>query len=129
IAKQARFDQEKREALGQLKGISNGGNFDSGLKGVESTGSDLKGAPSSGDSIALKTLPDVNTDSNTVDLSDRSMADANKALMRHQWAMSVDQRYKDDPQVQQYIRDLWDTASAEDMKRIRSILTDQLKVS
>jgi hypothetical protein len=63
-AKQAKFNQDKREALGQLKGISNGGDFDSGsgLKGVAPTDSGLKGAPNSGDSLGLKTLPTVNTD-------------------------------------------------------------------
>jgi hypothetical protein len=62
-AKQAKFNQDKREALGQLKGISNGGNFDSdsGLKGVYSTESGLKDVPNSGDSLVLKTLPDVNS--------------------------------------------------------------------
>jgi len=58
VAKQARFDQEKREAIGQLKGISNGGNFDSGLKGAGSTDSGLKGGSGSGESTGLKTLPD-----------------------------------------------------------------------
>jgi hypothetical protein len=124
IANQVRFNQEKREALGQLKGIANGGDPDSG--------SGLKDGPNAGGSMGLKTLPGVNTDPNVVDLSDRSMADANKALMRHQWAMSIDQRYKDDPEVQQYIRDLWNSASqdnAEAMTRIRLILGDQLRVS
>lgn len=71
-------------------------------------------------------------DTSVVDLSDTSLADADKALMRHQWAMAIDQRYKDDPEVQQYIRDLWNPASshaAEDMRHVRSILTDQLRVS
>jgi hypothetical protein len=124
LAKQAKFDQGKQEALGQLKGISKSGDFDSV--------SGLKGVSNSSNSLALKTLPDVNTDTSVVDLRDTNLADANKALMRHQWAMSVDQRYKDDPQLRQYIRHLWDSASkdnTEALNKIRSILTDQLKVS
>jgi hypothetical protein len=127
--KQAKFDQDKQDALGQLRGIENGGDFDSasGLKGPDSTSSSLK---DTSDSSGLKTM---NTDTSVVDLSDTNLEDANKALMRHQWAMSIDQRYKDDPEVQQYIRDLWDpTASGhddKDMNHVRSILTDQLKVS
>jgi hypothetical protein len=59
-AKQAKFDQDKREALGELKGISDGDDSDSasGLKGAGSADSDLKDAPNSGDSTELKTLPD-----------------------------------------------------------------------
>jgi len=59
-AKQAKFDQDKREALGQLKGIGDGDDTDSasGLKGAGSAESDLKDAPNSGDSTGLKTLPD-----------------------------------------------------------------------
>lgn len=127
--KQAQFDQDKREALGQLKGAVNGGDFDSGsgLKGLGSVDSGLK---DTSDSSGLKTM---NTDTSVVDLSDTNLADANKALMRHQWAMSIDQRYKDDPEVQQYIRDLFNpTASGHDdmnMNHVRSILTDQLRVS
>lgn len=124
LAKQAKFDQDKEEALGQLKGISKSGDFDSV--------SGLKGVTNSSDSLGLKTLHDVNSDTSVVDLRDTNLADANKALLRHQWAMSIDRRYKDDPQLQQYIRDLWDSAShdnAEALNKIRSILTDQLKVS
>jgi hypothetical protein len=124
LARQAKFDQGKQEALGELKDISKSGDFGavSGLKGVSN----------SSDSLGLKTLRDVNTDTSVVDLRDTNLADANKALLRHQWAMSIDRRYKDDPQLQQYIRDLWDSAShdnAEALDKIRSILTDQLKVS
>ena len=59
-AKQAQFDQDKREALGQLKGISDGDDSDSasGLKGSGSADSDLRDAPNSGDSTELKPLPD-----------------------------------------------------------------------
>lgn len=78
----------------------------------------------------------IHVDTSVVDLSDTSLADANKALMRHQWDMSIDPRYKDDPAVQQYIRDLWKNVSSEDdakalenLKKIKSILEDQLKVS
>lgn len=54
--KQAQFDRNKREALGQLKRAAHGDDFDSasGLKGAGSADSD--------DSSGLKTLPDVNTD-------------------------------------------------------------------
>jgi len=47
IAKQARFDQDKQEALGQLKGGSGETNFDadSGLKGVNPTDLGLKTMP------------------------------------------------------------------------------------
>jgi hypothetical protein len=133
-AKQAKFDHDKQEALGQLKGISNSGDFGSGsgLKGGGSTGSDLKDVPKSSDSLGLRTLPAANTDTSVVDLRDTSLAGANKALMRHQWAMSIDQRYKDDRQLQQYIRDLWDSPADNNsaaLNRIKSILTDQLKVS
>ncbi len=72
------------------------------------------------------------SDTSVVDLSDTNLADANKALMRHQWSMSIDQRYKDDPAVQLYIRDLWDSAAnnnAESLNKIKSILADQLRVS
>lgn len=67
VARQTKFDHDKREALGQLKAISNGGDLDSdsGLKGVGSTDSGLKGATSSGGSLGLKTLPNVNTNTHT----------------------------------------------------------------
>ncbi|HEX4757345.1 MAG TPA: hypothetical protein VH308_05150 [Terracidiphilus sp.] len=70
--KQAKFDHDKREALGELKGIAGGGDFDStrSLKGVGATDSGLKGAPNSRDSTGLKTLPDVNTDPRVVDARD-----------------------------------------------------------
>jgi len=56
--KQAKFDQDKREALGQLKGVGDGNDSDSGLKGAGSGDSDLKDALNSDDSTELKTLPD-----------------------------------------------------------------------
>jgi len=63
------FNRDKLEALAQLKGISNTGDFgsDAELKGVGSTGLVLKGAPNSSDSAGLKTLLDVNTDTHVVD--------------------------------------------------------------
>ncbi len=63
------FNQDKLRALAQLKGIANRDDFgsDSGLKGVGSTGLVLKGVPNSGDSVGLKTLPDVNADTHVVD--------------------------------------------------------------
>src|SRR6202035_5399185 len=63
------FNQDKQRALGQLKGISNTGDFgsDSGLKGVGSTDLGLKDASNSGASSGLKTLPNVNTDTRVVD--------------------------------------------------------------
>ena len=67
--KQAKFDQDKREALGQLKGIANGDDFDSasGLKGVGSADSGLKDTSNLGDSAGLKTLPAASTDPMVVD--------------------------------------------------------------
>jgi hypothetical protein len=67
IANQARFNQEKREALGQLKGIADGGDVDFGLKGVSSTDSGLKDGPNSGDSAGLKPVPCGKTDAHVVD--------------------------------------------------------------
>lgn len=74
LAKQAKFNHDKQEALGQLKGISNGGNFDSdsGLKGVGSMDSGLKGAPNSGVSLGLKTLPAANTATRVAVVDSRS---------------------------------------------------------
>jgi hypothetical protein len=67
--KQAQFNRDKSEALGQLKGIASGDDLDSGsgLKGVGSIDSGLKDSPNSSDSSGLKTLPDVNTDPMVVD--------------------------------------------------------------
>jgi hypothetical protein len=58
-AKQAKFDADKKQAIGQLKGISDGADSDStsGLKGAGSADSDLKDALND-DSTELKTLPD-----------------------------------------------------------------------
>jgi len=62
LAKQAKFNQDKQEALGHLKGISESGDFDStsGLKGVGSPDSGLKDVTNSTDSLGLKTLPNEN---------------------------------------------------------------------
>jgi len=137
-AAEAEFQRKKQEALSSMKGIAEGefglkdDGAGSGLKGLDDTGTGSSGLKGLGDT-GMKTLPAVNTDSSVVDLSDTNLEDANKALMRHQWTMSIDQRYKDDPEVQQYIRDLWKSAASSNsdpaMSRIRSILTDQLKVA
>jgi len=73
--------------------------------------------------------------SGVVDLSGTTPTNADLALMKHQWQMSIDPRYKNDPQVQQYIRDLWNAARSRDeatrldaANKIQAILTDQLKV-
>jgi hypothetical protein len=126
IENQARFIDDRDAAVKNLRGsgtTTSAGVDASGLRGSSST-TELRGSVPVASSNA--------GDTSVVDLSDTSLADANKALMRHQWAMTIDQRYKDDPEVQQYIRDLWDPTSehsAENMKQVRSILTDQLKVS
>jgi tetratricopeptide (TPR) repeat protein len=64
---QAAFDKSKQEGLSQLRGLAQGGGFDSGtgLKGLDSTDSGLKGLGDN--SSGLKTLPDVNTDPMVVD--------------------------------------------------------------
>jgi hypothetical protein len=63
LARQAKFDQGKQEALGELKDISKSGDFGavSGLKGVSSPDSGLKDVANSTDSLGLKTLPNENT--------------------------------------------------------------------
>jgi hypothetical protein len=60
---QAKFDQGKQEALGELKDISKSGDFDavSGLKGVSPPDSGLKDVANSIDSLGLKPLPNENT--------------------------------------------------------------------
>jgi hypothetical protein len=127
VANQAKFIDDRDVAASTLRGstgtAASGGPGDLGLRGSSAT-PELRGSTPVG---RLKS-----DDTSVVDLSDTSLADANKALMRHQWAMTIDQRYKDDPDVQQYIRDLWDPTSehsTENMKHVRSILTEQLKVS
>jgi hypothetical protein len=44
-AKQAQFDKDKQEALGELKGVSTGESFDTGLKGIGPSDSELKSIP------------------------------------------------------------------------------------
>ncbi len=59
-------------------------------------------------------------------------SDADKALMRHQWEMSVDSRYKNDPEVQQSIRDMWTAARSGDSgadEKLKVILSDQFKAA
>lgn len=75
-------------------------------------------------------------DSSTVDLSRSSLAEADKSLMKHQWEMSVDWRYRNEPVVQQYIRNLWNAVfSGDDAKAVEAndklerILADQLKAN
>jgi hypothetical protein len=128
IANQARFIDDRDAAASTLRGstgvAASGGVGESGLRG-SSAPLELRGSTT--------VVPSNSRDTSVVDLSDTTLADANKALMRHQWAMSIDQRYRDDPEVQQYIRHLWDDPasehSAENMNHVRAILTDQLKVS
>jgi hypothetical protein len=58
--------------------------------------------------------------------------DADKALMKHQWEMSIDPRYLSDPAVQQNIRDLWAAARSRDYAaddKLKTILADQFKAS
>lgn len=59
-------------------------------------------------------------------------SDADKALMKHQWEMSIDSRYKNDPEVQQSIRDLWTAARSGDSDadaKLQGILSDQFKAA
>jgi tetratricopeptide (TPR) repeat protein len=57
-------------------------------------------------------------------------SDQDKALMKHQWEMSIDSRYRNDSQVQQSIRDLWTAARSGDGDaddKLKEILSDQFK--
>jgi tetratricopeptide (TPR) repeat protein len=59
-------------------------------------------------------------------------SDADKALMKHQWEMSIDSRYTNDSQVQQSIRDLWAAARSGDLDaddKLKEILADQFKAA
>ena len=59
-------------------------------------------------------------------------SDADKALMKHQWDMSIDSRYKTDSDVQQSIRDLWAAARSGDAvsdEKLKGILSDQFKAA
>ena len=161
--RQEEFEQKKAEALNSMKGISEN---ELGLKGISSEGDlGLKGVgeTSSGD-LGLKTLfdkpmgaaPAVDTrvkgpsrldagkevkstgrvDSSVVDLRDLKLKDVNNGLMKNQWDMSIDWRYKHDPVVQKYIDDLWATAFSSDEKKaklandkLEQILVDQLRAN
>jgi len=75
-------------------------------------------------------------DTSTVDLGGTSLSQADKALMKHQWEMSVDWRYRNDPEVQQYLRNLWNMALSRDKEKsfqanqkLERILADQLKAN
>lgn len=53
-----------------------------------------------------------------------------RALMRHQWEMSIDWRYRNDPTFQAYIHDLWKLATEGDSDandKLVAVLADQLK--
>jgi hypothetical protein len=59
-------------------------------------------------------------------------SDADKALMKHQWEMSIDSRYKNDSEVQQSIGDLWTAARSGDGdadEKLKAILSDQFKAA
>ena len=59
-------------------------------------------------------------------------SEADKALMKHQWEMSIDSRYKNDSEVQQSIRDLWTAARSGDGEadeKLKGILSDQFKAA
>jgi hypothetical protein len=59
-------------------------------------------------------------------------SDEDKALMKNQWEMSIDSRYKTDPEVQQNIRDLWTAARAgagDADEKLQGILSDQFKAA
>jgi hypothetical protein len=151
---QAAFDKNKNEGLSQLRGLAQGGNFDSntGLKTIGSTDSGLKGMGDN--SSGLKTLSNENNDAQVVDLRGAGTtvvdparvngtspslktinpSDEDKALMRHQWEMSIDARYLSDPAVQQHLRDLWVAARSDDDatfqnadNKLKEILADQFK--
>ncbi|HXA76546.1 MAG TPA: tetratricopeptide repeat protein [Candidatus Acidoferrales bacterium] len=65
-------------------------------------------------------------------LQSTNPSDADKALMKHQWEMSIDSRYKNDPEVQQSIQDLWTAARSGDddaNEKLKGILSDQLRAA
>jgi hypothetical protein len=125
IANQAQFLHDRDSAAAGLRGAD-------GAVSAGAGGSGLRDSTPPPEVPEVHTASSPNTETSVVDLSDTNLTDANKALARHQWNMSIDQRYKDDPQVQQYIRDLWNSAAKNDtaaLGKIRTILTDQLLVS
>ena len=130
-----------------LKGID--APDDIGLKGVGETGADGLGiktlfekptgmpppvdtraqGPSKLD-VGEKQKPSGGVDPSVVDLRDVKMEDLNKGLMKNQWEMSIDWRYKHDPVVQKYINDLWATAHEQgSSEKLERILVDQLRAS
>lgn len=159
--RQIEFEQKREEALRSMKGIAEN---ELGLKGVSAdNGLGLKGVGETGSNeLGLKTLfenpngpapavdsrvkgsskldvgaelkPVGKVDSSVVDLRDVKMEDVNKGLVKNQWEMSIDWRYKHDPVVQKYIHDLWasafspDEAKAQEANdKLERILVDQLK--
>jgi hypothetical protein len=76
------------------------------------------------------------TDPNVVDLRDVNPTKDSQGLMKHQWEMSIDWRYRNDPVVQQYIHNLWASAfSSDEAKaqaagaRLDRILFDQMRAN
>lgn len=73
--------------------------------------------------------------SDVVDLRGVHLNKADQNLMKNQWEMSIDWRHKNDPVVQQYIRDLWASSSSgdeakavENEVKIKRIVYDQMMV-
>lgn len=69
--------------------------------------------------------------SNVVDLSDINNPD--QGLMKNQWKMSIDWRYRNDPEVRKYMNDLWADAFSSDSSKaqeaenkLERILKDQM---
>jgi hypothetical protein len=77
-------------------------------------------------------LDPARVDGTSPALQTTNPSDADKALMKRQWEMSIDSRFKDDPEVQQSIRDLWTAARSGDDdadEKLEGILSDQLKAA
>lgn len=100
------------------KGNPNPGNAGSGAVDLRHAGTTVVDpARVDGTSPALQTM---------------NPSDADKALMKHQWDMSIDSRYKNDSAVQQSIRDLWTAARSGDAdadEKLKGILSDQFKAA
>lgn len=120
-----------------LDGVGNP-DFDGTANGNAPIG---KGNPNP-DSVASNAVDLRHTSTTVVDparvdgsspaLQTTNSSDADKALMKHQWEMSIDSRYKNDPEVQQSIRDLWTAARSGDdnaNEKLKGILSDQLKAA
>jgi hypothetical protein len=75
------------------------------------------------------------TNSNVVDLRDVNPTNDSQGLMKHQWEMSIDWRYRNDPVVQQYINNLWASAFSSGEASIQAgdtlnrILSDQMRAN